>query len=319
MEIMVSVICNTYNHEKFIRDALDGIIMQKTDFPFEVLVHDDASTDGTADIIREYEAKYPDLIKPVYQTENQYSKNVKISKEYQFPRVQGKYIAYCEGDDYWTDPLKLQRQVDAMEAHPEVDICACCTDRTNNGEPYGKCMPADKDCIIPVEKIIEGGGDFVSTCSLVLRSEIIKNTPAFRDAFFYDYTLQIQGALRGGLLYLAECMATYRIFSSSSWTASYYTNSEVRSATYAQINNMLHILDEETDGKYSDIIKYKINENEFYTLNSDCRFREMLSSKYRDVYKKLSLKNRVKIYIRWLCPWLIKKRRQKKAEDMKKR
>ena len=86
--------------------------MQKTDFPFEILIHDDASTDGTADIIREYEAKYPDIIKPIYQTENQYSKGIKVSQVYQFPRAKGKYIALCEGDDYWTDPYKLQKQVD---------------------------------------------------------------------------------------------------------------------------------------------------------------------------------------------------------------
>lgn len=97
--------------------------MQKTDFPFEILIHDDASTDKSAEIIREYEAKYPDLFKPIYQTENQYSKGVILWPEIQFPRVRGKYIAFCEGDDYWTDPLKLQKQVDFMEAHPECSLC----------------------------------------------------------------------------------------------------------------------------------------------------------------------------------------------------
>ena len=118
-EILVSICCITYNHEPYIRDAIEGFLMQKTDFPFEVLIHDDASTDGTADIIREYETKYPDIIKPIYQTENQYSKGIKISATYNYPRAKGKYIALCEGDDYWIDPYKLQKQVDFLEAHEE--------------------------------------------------------------------------------------------------------------------------------------------------------------------------------------------------------
>ena len=120
---LVSVLTLAYNQAPYIRECLDGILMQKTNFAFELLIHDDASTDGTADIIREYEAKYPDIVKPIYQTENQYSKGVKISSTYQFSRAKGKYIAMCEGDDYWTDPLKLQKQVDFMEANPEYSLC----------------------------------------------------------------------------------------------------------------------------------------------------------------------------------------------------
>lgn len=120
---VVSIVCITYNHEPYIRQCLDGFLMQKTDFPFEVLIHDDASTDRTADIIREYEVKYPHIIKPIYQTENQFSKGVKIGLTYLYPNARGKYIAECEGDDYWTDPLKLQKQVDILEENPGYVIC----------------------------------------------------------------------------------------------------------------------------------------------------------------------------------------------------
>ncbi len=120
---LVSICCTAYNHEPYIRQCLDGFVMQKTDFVFEVLVHDDASTDNTANIIREYEQKYPDIIKPVYQTENQYSKGVRIHDIYFYPQAKGKYIALCEGDDYWTDPSKLQKQIDFLEANPEYGMC----------------------------------------------------------------------------------------------------------------------------------------------------------------------------------------------------
>jgi len=117
---LVSICCITYNHELFIRQCLDGLIAQQTDFPFEILVHDDASTDRTQDIIKEYEAKYPEVIKPVLQTQNQYSKGVRgINLHFNFPRAKGQYIALCEGDDYWTDPRKLQRQIDFLEHHAD--------------------------------------------------------------------------------------------------------------------------------------------------------------------------------------------------------
>ena len=99
-DILVSISCLTYNHFPYIRQCLNGFIMQRTTFAFEVLIHDDASTDGTAEIIREYELRYPNIVKPIYQIENQYSKGVKVQLVYNYPRAKGKYIAFCEGDDY---------------------------------------------------------------------------------------------------------------------------------------------------------------------------------------------------------------------------
>ena len=121
---LVSITCLTYNHAPYLRQCLDGFVMQKTSFPIEILIYDDASEDGTQDIIREYERKYPDLIKPIYQTENQYSKGVKVEFVYNYPRAKGKYIAFCEGDDYWTDPNKLQKQIDFLERHQEHVMCS---------------------------------------------------------------------------------------------------------------------------------------------------------------------------------------------------
>jgi len=119
---LVSVLTLAYNHAPFIRQCIEGVLMQKTTFSFELLIHDDASKDETADIIREYEALYPEIIKGVYQTENQYSKDIDPF-DILFLKAQGKYIAICEGDDYWTNPLKLQKQCDFLEAHPDYIIC----------------------------------------------------------------------------------------------------------------------------------------------------------------------------------------------------
>jgi len=119
----VSIVCLAYNHESFIRDAIEGFLLQKTSFPVEILIHDDASVDKTADIIREYEARFPNLIKPIYQTENQYSQGNRPGRINRM-RAKGKYVALCEGDDYWTDPLKLQKQVDFLERNEEYSM-AC--------------------------------------------------------------------------------------------------------------------------------------------------------------------------------------------------
>lgn len=122
--VMVSVKCLAYNHEKFIRQALDGFVMQKTNFRYEVLIHDDASTDSTAAIITEYAEKYPDIIKPLLEKENLFSKpDGDHINQTILPALRGKYIALCEGDDYWTDPNKLQKQVDFMESHPDFTFC----------------------------------------------------------------------------------------------------------------------------------------------------------------------------------------------------
>ena len=122
-ELIVTIRCLAYNHEPYIRQCLDGFVMQKTNFRFEAVVHDDASTDGTAAIIREYAERYPDIIKPIYETENQYSKRDGSLSRVLDAHMQGKYIAICEGDDYWTDPYKLQKQVDFLEANPEYSMC----------------------------------------------------------------------------------------------------------------------------------------------------------------------------------------------------
>lgn len=122
-EIMVSICCITYNHENYIADAIEGFLMQETDFNYEIIIHDDASTDKTADIIRSYEQNYPGIIKPIYQKVNQYSQGVKILPTFLYPKAKGKYIALCEGDDYWTDSKKLQIQFECLEKNQDAVCC----------------------------------------------------------------------------------------------------------------------------------------------------------------------------------------------------
>ncbi len=129
---MVSVCCITYNHEKYIEQALDGVLMQETTFPFELIVHDDASTDRTPKILQKYAEKYPEIIRIILQAENQFSKAGLITLRFVFPRARGKYIALCEGDDFWVDKMKLDKQVRFLEENPEYVIT------------YTDCRPFDE-------------------------------------------------------------------------------------------------------------------------------------------------------------------------------
>lgn len=119
----VTVLCVTYNHRAYIGQCLESLVVQKTNFPFEVIVHDDASTDGSAEIIRDYADRYPHIIKPILQEENQWRKGKTMSKTFIYPHITGEYVSYCEGDDYWTDENKLQKQVDFLDAHPDYAVC----------------------------------------------------------------------------------------------------------------------------------------------------------------------------------------------------
>ena len=135
---LVSVSCIAYNHEKYIEKCIKSIISQKTNFKIELLVYDDASTDKTPEIIKKYAEKHPEIIFPMLQKENQFSKGgIRIMERYNFSRANGKYIAICDGDDYWTDPYKLQKQVDFLESHPGYMVCGTRAKRVDeNGKEY---------------------------------------------------------------------------------------------------------------------------------------------------------------------------------------
>ena len=257
--VKVSIVCNTYNHENYIEQALHGFLMQKTTFPFEILIHDDASTDGTPTIIRQFKRLYPDIIQPIYETENQYSKGVSISRSFQYPRAKGKYMALCEGDDYWIDEYKLQLQYNALEEHPEIDICSHGALVINNEEKITRTIePYENQCVIPVSKVILGGGGYVATNSIFIRSSLNINYPEFRKILDLDYAVQIHGSLRGGMLYLPQLMSVYRENSSGSWSSRIKNNTEMLRTHRERIYKMLKKLDDETNGKYKKEIYYKI-------------------------------------------------------------
>ena len=261
---LVSVSVITYNHEKYIRQCLDGILMQNVNFPYEVLVHDDASPDGTADIIREYEAKYPDIIKPIYQTENQYSQG-KAASKFNFDRARGKYLAFCEGDDYWTDPGKLQKQVDFLEAHPEY---IATVHRVKAIDEHGEALdiPGFTDVVEHVFTIDEYVRRSLPSqlASLVMRNVFLTLVARTLDLFFsckanVDVRLSLLLVMMGDIYCFSEVMSTYRriVSEGTSWNARMHGKNRAYSV-YKQRLALQKFADEAFDFKLPQSILYNI-------------------------------------------------------------
>ena len=217
--LMVSIKCLAYNHGKFIRETLEGFVMQKTNFRFEAIVHDDASTDNTAEIIREYAEKYPEIIKPIYETENQYSKKDGSLQRIMDEACNGKYIAFCEGDDYWTDPYKLQKQVDFLETHPDYVMCSHFYREYVENEKY-MCTyvkPFFSENSFSLYDYIKGKW-FAQPLTVVYRKSAFNIEEYLKYGMFYDVIWFYMLLKKGKCWLMPETMAVYRIHSGGVWS-----------------------------------------------------------------------------------------------------
>lgn len=249
---LVVVSSLVYNHAPFLHDFFRGILMQKTTFPFYAIVHDDASTDGSTDIIREYAAKYPDIIKPIYETENRYSKHDgSLIRLMEAARKEAKYVALCEGDDYWTDPYKLQKQVDWLEAHPDCSMVCCdgvvmMPDKnlTTHEEYEAMGWPhCTEERDLSVKEIVLNGGWYLHTASLVYRRESCLVQHQLKGKCnFGDYVLQITAALTGKVHFLPEQMVVYRFMNPGSWSMRDKQKTPLTERTLEQHRNVLDML-----------------------------------------------------------------------------
>lgn len=212
-EMMVSVVCQTYNHEEFIAECLQSLVSQEVNFCYEILIHDDASTDKTAEIIRKFERKYPSLIKPIYQSVNQWSMGKKVFSGIQLPRCTGKYVAICEGDDYWTDLNKLQKQVDFLEKHNEYSMCFHnAIEHWSDGQK--------KDCVFSniINREYTGLEVYtnwmIPTASVVFRRSILTSEYAtcFQNPHFIygDIVLFLLASSCGKIVGMNDTMSVYR-------------------------------------------------------------------------------------------------------------
>jgi glycosyltransferase involved in cell wall biosynthesis len=215
---VVSIFCITYNHENFIRDAIEGFLMQETTFPVEIFIHDDASTDGAAEIVKECAEKHPGLFWTILQTENQWSKgNQKVLFQY-LVKQRGEFIALCEGDDFWGDPKKLEIQVDFLEKNPDF---SCCFHRTRLVDENSATIQEDyfipdgsefdiRDCLVKLKKKY-------ATCSMVFRREALAHPKPWFLKSPTDMFLELQLALNGKIGFIDRNMGAYRKHGGGVW------------------------------------------------------------------------------------------------------
>ena len=290
----VSVLCAAYNHEEYLRQTLDSFLNQKTDFPFEVLVNDDASTDSTGDIIREYAAKYPEIIRPFYQKENLYSRRINLYDVVFFPACRGEYIAVCEGDDYWNDPEKLQLQVNWLDAHPEYSACVHNSIGRFTDQPDKVLFAQDGDRDIPFEQVVQGMSHAYHTSSILARREFILNPPDYRDVayhqgYFTDYAVGVRLGLAGKVRFLDRCMSVYRIGSNpSAWSRGvgqeYHKLKRFVSGEIAMLKTVKqHPLTEAQEAAIDQVLL----EREYELLYIEGRVDEMVKPPYDKIHKSM--------------------------------
>lgn len=264
-DIMVSILCLTYNHSPYLRKCLDSFLMQKTDFRYEILIHDDASTDNTQEIIKEYEQKYPDIIKPIYQKENQQSQKIKINMVYQFPRAKGKYIAFCEGDDYWTDEYKLQKQYDMLKKHHDCKLCVHTVDDiSEDGKSLDISHPdcKVKEGVIRSEDFVKQALNYyyqTSSYFFEKPDEVCKDIPKFLQILSIDTSIMLLMASKGNAYYIDKAMSCYRHGAAQSWNTRFQKSSNSSKINrFNKVISMYEAFDEFSERRFHDSLENKI-------------------------------------------------------------
>lgn len=283
-DIKVSVCCLTYNHRDYIRKALDGFLMQKTSFYYEIVIHDDASTDGTIDILKEYQAKYPKKIKLLLEDENQWTQyGVDVARKFLYPQARGKYIAFCEGDDFWIYDGKLQEQYDLMESHIEISACyhnAIIWEQ--NEDNIRLNVTSHPSGYISDEDILCTTRGWYPSASLFMRTEYIKELPVFPISTG-DEVCRNYLACRGKLYFINMVWSVYRWFSDGGWNTTYYNDKEFAQKYFQNLVLYLQEFNQYSNGRFGKYLTKKL------FLGID---------KYRDAhYKKENFTGELKLCI----------------------
>lgn len=312
MSVEVSILCTTYNQEGYIRDAIESFLKQHTTFGYEILINDDCSTDRTRTILQELQNQYPDIIHVVYQSENQYSKGIGICKEFLFPLAKGRYIALCEGDDYWISSDKLQKQFDALETHPSCGFCvhaSYCVD-ADTQRMLSLSRPFETDCIVDEAVLLEAIHPF-ATNSYFIRSDLYKE-------YLYssiqslpthgDQKMTVFFALHTNTYYLSEALSAYRVLAKNSINSFIASKSgsekrKIATALLKDRNRLIDVANESSNYKFKDSLA-KAKENHLMDYCLTVNDFSLLKLKYPNVYSSIGMKTKVKLSLKERAPFL---------------
>ena len=304
--------CTTYNQEGYIKYAIESFLKQNTTFEYEILINDDCSTDRTRTILQELQNQYPDRIHVVYQLENQYSKGIDICKDFLFPLAKGRYIALCEGDDYWTSSDKLQKQFDALETHPSCGFCvhaSYCVD-ADTQRMLSLSRPFETDCIVSKAVLLESIHPF-ATNSYFIRTDLYKE-------YLYssiqslpthgDQKMSVFFALHTDTYYLSKALSAYRVLAKNSINSFIASKSESEKKKIAldllnRRNKLVDVANEISSYKFKDsFAKAKVNHFMDYCLAVNDF--GLLKLKCPNAYSRIGMKTKVKLSLKERVPFL---------------
>lgn len=293
---VVSVVCITYNQEDYISSALDGFLKQKTDFPFEVLVHDDASTDRTAQIVKSYERKYPKIVKGVYEKKNQYSQGRDILLDIMLPKISGQYVATCEGDDYWESANKLQRSFDYLSTHPKCSMVSHPTDmyvgESTERRHYSPAFLNRGGVLRSATLIIHN--DLIHTSSHFYRKTFLtKNLSMFQRmeklGVVYDVVYVMMAVTEGYVYLLSNVFSVYRYRAKNSWSLMVADNDEkLIEATKVQYY-CAKLINRYRKYQYNEAFLERNRRAAFEVYKLRGNLRQLRKNKYRDLYRKMDM------------------------------
>ncbi|HEK2899005.1 glycosyltransferase [Proteus terrae] len=300
-EVIVSVICCTYNQEKYIEDTILGVLCQNTSYRYEFIIHDDCSTDSTSNIIKKYADNYPNIIKHIIPPKNIYSQGIQPGIN-AFSFTTGKYIALCEGDDFWIDENKITKQVEILEIEKSINLCFS---SAYTLQPNGKIEVAanynDEIFISSLSTVIRQGGAYMPTASIIFRREVfILFKDNFSRASIGDYYCQILGSIGKGAIYLPDITCVYRINSVGSWSENRKNiNKEFLISEINEYEKYLYKLinlgvdKKDIDFALADLIR--INANQLF-LKKEWNGSKSLIIKSWNLYKGIN-RNQEKLYL----------------------
>lgn len=298
---LVSILCHTYNHEAYIAQAIDSFLCQKTNFRFEICIHDDKSTDRTAQIIGDYKRKYPHLIKVITQSINQYSQG-KVVSLLNFQQSTGEFLAFCEGDDYWTDPYKLQKQIDYLLNHVGCSLVAHAYLSKNQLSKLSfRHQYSKENKIVESKEILESFNPIFHLNSLVMKRVVVSSMPDFyKELGTIDYVIQFSALINGQIFYMKDFMSVYRTGLNKSWTSMNAMNFEKLNQSYMKKRVFLEHFNLQTSAKYSKIIQKHLAYIDFMIkIRSKTKMR---FSELYDFIENMPIMKKVQLILEYLFP-----------------
>lgn len=258
-KFLVSVFMVTYNHEKYLSEAIESVLMQKTNFSYQLIIGEDCSSDGTREIVRRYAEEHPTLIKAIFNPQNL---GPGRNADTVFKECTGKYVAMCEGDDYWTDPHKLQKQVDFLEDNPDFAICFHNMQIVYEGNPHlNRISNTRQKEITTINNLARG--NYIHTASCIFRNNLYEIPDWFHQCPVGDYPLHLLNAQYGKIKFIDEIMGVYRVHKGGIW--------ENKDSSY-RVAKWIEMLE---------IIRYKFNKEINNILNNSlCNYSFTLARYY---------------------------------------